>query len=179
MERRYRLFARKSHGKVNNIQSNRFQLTYSNDLDCAFQCIGHYFHQLRSAEINGTTLKSHHYDSFDFSTTQVRNIQLTQQWYWSGSKFLFTQCTDVCPITVHKIKNAINMSEHPEIPVIIFSVGPERDDFIAIQKFIDKWDPDENWYYVGGKQESLEKVWKEFYVSPIKSRASDTKTFSQ
>ena len=82
----------------------------------------------------------------------------------------------MCPITVLKIKNAINMSEHPEIPVIIFSVDPERDDFIAIQKFIDKWGLDENWYYVGGKQESLEKVWKEFYVSPIRSRASDTKS---
>jgi cytochrome oxidase Cu insertion factor (SCO1/SenC/PrrC family) len=34
----------------------------------------------------------------------------------------------------------------------------------------------QNWYYVGGKQESLEKVWKEFYVSPIRSRASDTKS---
>ena len=67
------------------------------------------------------------------------------------------------------------MSDHPEIPIIIFSVDPEGDDHIAIQKFIDKWDLGENWYYVGGKQEKLEKVWKEFYVSPIRSQPSDTK----
>ena len=73
------------------------------------------------AEINGTTLKSHHYDSFDFIDYSGREISnLHSNGTGAVVSFLFTQCTDVCPITVHKIKNAINMSEHPEIPVIIF-----------------------------------------------------------
>ena len=129
-----------------------------------------------ATELNGTPLKSHQYNAFEFIDHAGRKIpELSNNGTGAVVSFLFTHCTDVCPITVHKIKKALHESDHPEIPVIIFSVDPERDDQTAIQKFIEKWDLSENWFFVGGKPEKLEGVWKEFYVSPIKSQTSSTK----
>ena len=126
--------------------------------------------------VNGTSLKTHQYDTFNFTDHSGRSLPNLNS-LGSGAlvTFLFTQCTDVCPITVHKIRKALQLSDHPEMPVIVFSVDPEGDNPIAIQKFYTKWDLDKNWYFVGGERENLEKVWKRFYVSPIRSGNSNTK----
>ena len=51
--------------------------------------------------------------------------------------FLFTNCTDVCPIVTSSIRRALALLEDPkEVRVIVVSVDPEGDTEDSVQKYI-------------------------------------------
>jgi len=130
-----------------------------------------------TVNINGTSLKSHKYEPFNFMDYKGRMLPDFSKDDGTGAivTFLFTTCTDVCPLSIHKIKNAVNASKYPTLPVIVFSVDPEGDSEEAIGNFFEKWDLEPNWYFVTGDREMLAKVWREFYVSPIKTKIPQPK----
>ena len=81
--------------------------------------------------------------------------------------FLFTQCTDVCPIVTSSIKKALNLLENPsEVVVMIVTVDPKGDTPAAVQNYISKWDLGDNWSYITGPEELVNPIWMSYFVSP-------------
>ena len=81
--------------------------------------------------------------------------------------FLFTNCTDVCPIVTSSIRRALALLEDPkEVRVIVVSVDPEGDTEDSVQKYISKWSLGDNWSYVTGPEELLQPIWESYFVNP-------------
>ena len=82
--------------------------------------------------------------------------------------FLFSDCTDVCPIVTSQIKAALANSEKlSHIPVIIITVDPGIDDQQTRLDFVDKWDLTSNWHFLSGDHHLLSDIWNSYHVNPL------------
>lgn len=89
--------------------------------------------------------------------------------------FMFTNCTDVCPIVTSKIKKAMTSLESPsEIDVHIISVDPHRDNRESRVSFMNKWDLPGNWVYLSGAQSELDLIWDAYFINPQKGEIADS-----
>ena len=89
--------------------------------------------------------------------------------------FMFTNCTDVCPIVTSKIKKAMNSLEsQSEIDVHIISVDPHRDNRESRVSFMNKWDLPGNWVYLSGAQSELDLIWDAYFINPQKGEIVDS-----
>ncbi len=81
--------------------------------------------------------------------------------------FLFTSCTDVCPLVTSQIKSTLSgFKELENIPVFIITVDPERDDQETRFAFIDKWGLSPNWHFLSGEPDLLSDIWNSYHVNP-------------
>ena len=82
--------------------------------------------------------------------------------------FVFTECSNVCPIVTSQIKQSLILNDsEKETPVILISVDPENDTEEAVYNFIEKWELTSNWSYITGNKNSLEPIWKNYFINPI------------
>tara|TARA_B100000945_G_scaffold233358_1_gene189679 strand:- start:13795 stop:14217 length:423 start_codon:yes stop_codon:yes gene_type:complete len=82
--------------------------------------------------------------------------------------FVFTECTDVCPIVVSQIKQTLVLnSSETTTPVILISVDPQNDNNESVNEFITKWELSSNWSYIYGSHNSLETIWENYFINPI------------
>ena len=83
--------------------------------------------------------------------------------------FMFTNCTDVCPIVTSKIKKALkNVEEPSKIDVHIISVDPDRDSRNSRISYINKWELPDNCVYLSGEESDLKLIWDAYFVNPQK-----------
>jgi len=119
----------------------------------------------------GTILDNH--DSYKFSIKDHSNKLINSGEHGSNVAiltFMFTECTDVCPILTHTIKKAL--SEIPDgnkIPVIIVSVDPDNDSIENMNQFIEKWDLESNWSFINSDSNELDLIWNSYFINPQKT----------
>ena len=88
--------------------------------------------------------------------------------------FMFTNCTDVCPIVTSKIKKALkNVKEPSKIDVHIISVDPNRDSMNSRISYINKWELPDNWVYLSGEESDLKLIWDVYFVNPQKGETGN------
>lgn len=84
--------------------------------------------------------------------------------------FGFAHCPDICPTTLVKVKEAIdllNVKDLDKVQFIFVSIDPERDNLSDLNEFIKQFGP--NIKAVSGKPEELEKLAKALKVYYSKS----------
>jgi protein SCO1 len=85
--------------------------------------------------------------------------------------FGYTQCPDVCPITLSEFKKIKAMlgDQADRVRFVFITVDPERDTVAQINTFLQNFDP----AFVGltGDQAALESVWKAYGVYQEKQAA--------
>ena len=122
----------------------------------------------RVSEYEGTFLSNHEASEFsvlDHKGRMVSNLEHNGD--AALLTFLFTQCTDVCPIVTSSIKKALNLLENPsEVVVMIVTVDPKGDTPAAVQNYISKWDLGDNWSYITGPEELVQPIWTSYFVNP-------------
>jgi len=81
--------------------------------------------------------------------------------------FGFTNCVDECPLTMAKIKQALDSlgEKSQNVVVAMVSTDPMRDTPQAMQDFLGKFNPD----FVGlpGTTEQLSKIWSAYGVTVL------------
>lgn len=119
----------------------------------------------------GTLLDNH--DSYKFSLNDHSDRLIDSGNHGSNVAiltFMFTECTDVCPILTHNIKKALNeIPQKNEIPIIIVSVDPENDSIQNMKQFVSKWDLTSNWSFITGSSGELDRIWGSYFINPQKS----------
>jgi protein SCO1 len=87
--------------------------------------------------------------------------------------FGFTNCTDVCPITMAQFKQVkIDLGDlAKDVRFVFITVDPHRDNVEALRTYIGKFDPS----FVGltGDPANLAKVWKDYGVY-VNQNATDS-----
>ena len=81
--------------------------------------------------------------------------------------FGFTNCVDECPLTMAKIKQALENigNKSRDVQVAMVSTDPVRDTPQALQDFLGKFNPD----FLGltGSMDQLTKTWKDYGVTVL------------
>jgi len=78
--------------------------------------------------------------------------------------FGYTNCPDVCPITLtdfKRIKSELG-DQAEEVRFVFITVDPERDTVERLSTYLPSYDPD--FYGLTGGREQLEQVWKSYGV---------------
>lgn len=122
----------------------------------------------REVSYKGTPLVNH--KGYEFSMTDHSGRNITPSSPRGGVKiltFLFTSCTNVCPIITSNIKNAVLQVNKPDlIQVIIITVDPDRDTADAVDEYIQKWKLPSNWQFLTGTKKELSPIWKAYFINP-------------
>lgn len=81
--------------------------------------------------------------------------------------FLYTSCTDICPVVAGQVKKAYELlEEHAErVSVLIVSVDPARDTREAVSAYLDELGMRGHWRYLVGTEAELAPVWRDYYVA--------------
>lgn len=77
--------------------------------------------------------------------------------------FLFTSCTDVCPLTAQQIRGAMDQAGR-DIPVMVISVDPEGDTPDAVRRWLAQQRLEGRVRWGLGSRADLERVWKQYSV---------------
>ena len=88
--------------------------------------------------------------------------------------FGFTNCPNICPVTVAVMTEVMNQLQKPDSVVPIFiTIDPERDNPAAIKKFLEDYHPS----FVGltGDKAVVDNVLKEYKIYSAKSTDSKNK----
>jgi protein SCO1/2 len=82
--------------------------------------------------------------------------------------FLYTHCTDYCPLTAELLRHADEAAGHPRnVEYVAISVDPTGDTPESIDAFNREHHLEElggRWHYLLGTQEELAGVWKSYYI---------------
>ncbi len=139
---------------------------------CAVSCIA-------DQQFNGTVLTSER-PARNFVLTNQRGQQVNSTDYHGQPillTFLYTNCSDVCPITVVHIKSVSELlrSQNLEFKIVVISLDPERDSITSAKNFSTRLGMDSLWEYLVGPRESLQVVWEDYYVKPVDTRVHSNK----
>ncbi|MQG01770.1 MAG: hypothetical protein FI714_06065, partial [SAR202 cluster bacterium] len=120
------------------------------------------------SEYEGTFLSNHEAREFSALDHKGRVISnLNHEADAALLTFLFTKCTDVCPIVTSSIKRALNLLEDPnEVIVVVVTVDPSGDTLTEVQNYLAKWDLGDNWSYITGPEELVQPIWTSYFVNP-------------
>ena len=109
--------------------------------------------------------------SFELSNQFGEQVSLED---WRGRPvvltFLYTNCSDVCPLTTSLIRDAHKMlgDDGDDVVILAVSVDPERDTEQAALDYSERWRMSENWDFLVGRRERLTDIWKAYFVvAPI------------
>jgi cytochrome oxidase Cu insertion factor (SCO1/SenC/PrrC family) len=82
--------------------------------------------------------------------------------------FLYTRCTDYCPLTAELLRHADAAAGHPRnVEYVAVSVDPAGDTPESIAAFNQEHHMDElgdRWHYLVGSPAELAGVWKSYYI---------------
>jgi cytochrome oxidase Cu insertion factor (SCO1/SenC/PrrC family) len=86
--------------------------------------------------------------------------------------FLYTRCTDVCPIITSQLRQVHDMlgAQVDEVAFVAISVDPERDTVETTHAYSQNWGMLNRWVFLTGGREDLEPVWKSYFVDPFVSQ---------
>ncbi len=103
-------------------------------------------------------LQSHRGDTFRLADLQGKVVVLT---------FLYTSCTDVCPLIGVKLKKAAEAlgSDAERVAFVVVSTDPERDNLDRVSQYSHRMGMYNRWDYLIGSREELESVWQAYYVA--------------
>lgn len=79
--------------------------------------------------------------------------------------FGYTSCPDVCPITLAKLKSALNQVDTEKaqrVKVVFVTVDPEHDTAQRVQEYANHFD--EGFIGLSGSETELAKVWNEYGI---------------
>jgi len=135
-------------------------------------------------EYEGTFLSNHEASEFSVVDHKARAIaNFGHHESPSLLTFLFTNCTDVCPIVTSSIKRTLNLLEDSkEVRVIVVSVDPKGDTEDKVQDYISKWGLGDNWSYVTEPEGLIQLIWESYFVKPQLDRSAKNaleKSFSR
>jgi protein SCO1 len=85
--------------------------------------------------------------------------------------FLYTTCTDECPLIASKLHTIANQlgGSMSQVSFIGISVDPANDTPIAIQSFLQQYQLDGQLRYLLGTREQLQPVWLSYYIGATSS----------
>jgi cytochrome oxidase Cu insertion factor (SCO1/SenC/PrrC family) len=89
--------------------------------------------------------------------------------------FLYTSCTDICPIVTSQLREAQAMlgDAARDVAFVAVTVDPERDTVEAAYAYSEKWDMLRKWDFLVGAREQLSPIWKAYYLDPSAEDHSD------
>lgn len=81
--------------------------------------------------------------------------------------FMYTHCTDVCPLTAEKLRLALHQLGGPAgaVAILAVSTDPARDDQVAAQAFSAQHQMLDRWHYLIGAREQLAPIWKAYGIA--------------
>lgn len=79
--------------------------------------------------------------------------------------FLYTHCTNTCPVTTAQIRGALDQLGH-DVPVIAVSVDPRNDTSLAAKQFDTRQHMTGRMRWVMGSEAQLQRIWRVFGVQP-------------
>jgi protein SCO1/2 len=123
-----------------------------------------------STKLTGTSLDKQ--PAPDFTLTDQRGQSVTLSSFHGDAvalTFIYTNCTDVCPLIAEKLHAAyqeLTPSEQEHVALLAVTVDPARDDPAALQQFSQKHSLAEtaNWHAMTGDPSTLAKIWKDYYI---------------
>ncbi len=84
--------------------------------------------------------------------------------------FLFTNCTDVCPLTTEALRQAYDQlgdDTAKKVQLIAITVDPQRDTVEQVHRYSESRGMLDKWRFLVGTEEELAPIWKEYYVGPV------------
>ncbi len=123
-----------------------------------------------TARLSGTSLDKQ--PAPDFTLTDQRGQQVTLSSLRGNAialTFIYTNCTDVCPLIAEKLHAAyqqLSPTEQQHVQLLAVTVDPARDDTAALQQFSIKHSlaGTANWHAMTGDPTTLATVWKAYYI---------------
>lgn len=89
---------------------------------------------------------------------------------WRGQvvvlTFVYTQCTDICPLIAHKLSEVHSRlgNEANRVKFVAISTAPEADTPISIAKFSREQGMLDKWTFLSGSRTELVHVWKDYFI---------------
>lgn len=87
--------------------------------------------------------------------------------------FLYTRCTDTCPLTAERLRGAQKAlgADASSVELVAVSVDPENDTPQAVRAFSELHGLGEHWRYLIGGRAQLQAVWSKYGVGVLPSPA--------
>jgi protein SCO1/2 len=81
--------------------------------------------------------------------------------------FLYTHCTDVCPVIAQKLNGALRTlgSDRSSVRVLAISVDPKRDTSRAVRHFVEVHRLLPQFRYLTGTRKQLAPIWAGFHIA--------------
>jgi protein SCO1/2 len=82
--------------------------------------------------------------------------------------FLFTDCTDTCPVIAAELRRALELlgSRSPRVAVVAVSAKPKTDTSSKVRRWLRARRMPANFRYAIGSRRELKPVWKSYYAAP-------------
>ena len=83
--------------------------------------------------------------------------------------FIFTTCTDVCPLDTAQLRKIYDLlGDHPGKDIFLYSISvdPERDTPAAMKAFMTQYDIGKGWTFLTGKREDIDLIQKKLGIQP-------------
>jgi protein SCO1/2 len=87
--------------------------------------------------------------------------------------FLYTSCTDVCPLVAGKLREADRLlgALGRDVSFLAVTVDPERDTPARMTEYSTRWQVPERWHFLTGAVRELEPIWRYYWVGAIRRAA--------
>lgn len=84
--------------------------------------------------------------------------------------FLYTACTDICPLVTQKIRDVTRLVDdrRREVAFLAVTVDPERDTVPQIEEYSRRWGMRERWRFLTGRERELEPIWRYYWAGKIR-----------
>ncbi len=83
--------------------------------------------------------------------------------------FIFTTCTDVCPLDTAQLRKVYDLlGDHPGKDIFLYSISvdPERDTPKAMKTFMNQYEIGKGWTFLTGKREDIDLIQKKLGIQP-------------
>ena len=80
--------------------------------------------------------------------------------------FIYTNCTDVCPIITAKLNEALQLlgTDSSKVEIVAITVDPERDTPARAKEYSDQQGIGDRWHFITGDATQLQPVWNAYGV---------------
>jgi protein SCO1/2 len=87
--------------------------------------------------------------------------------------FLYTSCTDICPLVAAKLReaNGALRDGRGDVVFLAVTVDPERDTVARMAEYSRRWGMFDHWHFLTGSARELEPVWRYYWVGEVRRAA--------